>query len=168
VHAQVSNGSFETGDLTDWIVQDLSTPLDPVTVRPAGSGGSFFTSAPTDGMFSLMHGFDGSGPGVIRIAQDIFVSSPTLEFDFRVGWDNSGTFDRLFIVNVEPAGGGPNIQSEVLLIAAAGTFNPDTGFIAGVVDLSSLLKKCLSRRQPPRGQRTAKRTRSQRTSTARP
>jgi len=65
----VINGSFETGDFPDWVTQDLSNPFVQLQVGGAGlsPGFGFFFSAPTDGDFAALHGFDGNGPGTIRI-----------------------------------------------------------------------------------------------------
>ncbi len=83
----VNNGSFENG-LTNWIVSDLSSPFVPVQARPNGfsPGYGFFASAATDGQLSATHGFDGNGPGVIGIAQDVLISAskPYLVFDYRL------------------------------------------------------------------------------------
>jgi hypothetical protein len=59
-----------------------------------------------------LHGFDGSGPGTIRIAQDITVTADgtIIDFDYRAAWDLVnycfGCSDRIFDVNIEVAGGG--------------------------------------------------------------
>ena len=107
--ATISNGSFETGDFTDWIATDnfgTGLAFEPVSVLSAGSGTSpgllsgVFLSLdpdfsgvaneviPSDGAFAASHGFDGD-PGTISIAQDIGVIFGTqiLTFDHRAGWD---------------------------------------------------------------------------------
>lgn len=52
-------------------------------------GFGFFASAPTDGRFAALHGFDGNGPGTIRIGQDVTVTADgtLVEFDYRAAWD---------------------------------------------------------------------------------
>jgi hypothetical protein len=97
--AIVVNGSFETGDLSGWLVTDLDIPLEPIGVRPRGSSTAFgdFVDqgapgadvSPTDGEFALSHGFDGSGPGSITLSQDIGVvtAGDLLSFDYALSWD---------------------------------------------------------------------------------
>ena len=140
----VSNCGFETGDFTGWITSDLSFPFVPLMVGGAGLSPGFglFVSQPTEGTFAALHGFDGDGPGTIRLSQDITVpvDLSTLEFDYRAAWDlaNFGaTLSRTFAVVIEPAGGGAALQATPVLTAPVGTFVADTGNRHGLVDLSS-------------------------------
>ena len=140
----ITNGSFETGDFSGWNAVDLSAPFFPLQVGGAGisPGFGFFTSAPTDGAFAALHGFDGNGPGTIRISQDVSVSgAATLLFDYRAAWNLidfcGGCTNRIFDVNIEVAGGGANLGTFSILTATAGTTVLDTGDLLGVVDLSS-------------------------------
>jgi hypothetical protein len=144
----VANGSFETGDFSDWVTQDLLTPYVPLQVGGAGLsplGFDFFRSAPTDGNFAALHGFDGDGPGIIRIGQDIAVTADgnIIEFDYRAAWNLVsycfGCLDRIFDVNIEVPGGGANLDSFNILTATAGTIELDTGDVTGVVDLSAFV-----------------------------
>lgn len=142
----IANGSYENGDFTGWVTQDLAVPFFPLQVNTAGQtpGFGFFVSAPTHGQFAALHGFDGGGPGTIRIAQDIFVTAAsTILFDYRAAWNLidfcSGCANRLFDVNIEVAGGGANLASFSLLTALAGTTNLDTGNLQGSVDLSAFM-----------------------------
>jgi len=145
--ASVLNGSFESG-FTGWTTQDLSPPFFPLQVGGAGitSGFGFFSSAPTAGSFAALHGFDGNGPGTIRIQQDILVSAgmEVINFDYRGAWNlidfaGANTLDRIFDVNIEQAGGGANLLNQNILIAQAGTTVLDTGNLSGSVDLSSFI-----------------------------
>ncbi|MCK4757608.1 MAG: hypothetical protein KAS67_04075, partial [Thermoplasmata archaeon] len=138
----VLNPSFETGDFTDWVAQDMAGPLDPLQVVMSGYFGWFFPVAPTNGSFAVNHGFDGDGPGTIQVAQDLAIppGATALEFDYRAGWEMSpygGTLDRIFRVDIEPAGGGIPLQSDIILVAVAGTDVWDTGDLHGIVDLSA-------------------------------
>jgi choice-of-anchor B domain-containing protein len=150
--AQVSNGSaffnggFETGDFSGWVQQDLAIPFIPLTVAQAGkkSGFGFFTSAPSEGSFAAVHGFDGGGPGTIQLAQDIVVPSAalTLEFDYRAAWDlvrfcNECAGSKIFMVNIETPGGGTVFQSDTFLVAGAKTRKLDTGELHGTIDVSA-------------------------------
>ena len=143
----VVNGSFETGDLSDWTYQDLENPFFTLQVNEQGitSWMDFFVSEPTDGQYALLHGFDGAGPGYITLSQDIVLDSAAtvLHFDYRAAWDllNYGaTLPRSFVVNILPGGGGDVIQSDTILVADPFD-NPlveDTGNLHVMVFLNSL------------------------------
>jgi hypothetical protein len=140
----IVNGSFES-NLQGWIVEDIALPFVPLGVFPEGLSPGFglFVSAPTDGTLAVLHGFDGGGPGLIRLSQDVAVSPAfdiKLKFDYRAGWDLA-TFcsqcsDRHFQIVVREAGGGGILASYPLLTATAGTFNGDSGNLVGSIDLS--------------------------------
>ncbi len=140
----ITNCSFETADFTGWITTDLTSPFFSLSVNGARvtPGFGFFLSQPTEGAFAALHGFDGNGPGTIRIAQDVTLPPGllTLEFDYRAAWDlfNYGAaLDRLFLLTVEPVGGGSSLQTTSILTAAVGTYVRDTGELKGGVDLSA-------------------------------
>ena len=141
----VPNGSFETDNFTDWVTSDISAPFIPVQVTGNGvsPGYGLFSTAATDGSYSAVNGFDGGGPGTIRIAQDIAITSSNavLTFDYRVGWDmkdyGGSTQARTFAVTIEPAGGGATEATFLQLTAAPGTVTLDTGSLSGMVDLSA-------------------------------
>jgi hypothetical protein len=143
----ILNGSFESGDFSDWIVEDISDPFFTLQVGASGFNpwGGFFISEPTDGEFAALHGFDGGGPGYITMIQDIVLdsSAAVLHFDYRAAWDliNYGaTIPRTFVVNLEPSGGGEVIQSDTILVADPFGNNlvEDTGNLHGIVLLNSL------------------------------
>lgn len=131
----IANCSFETGDFSGWITEDLPDPLFPLQVSGAGIdlGYGAFSSEPTHGDYAALHGFDGDGPGSMLIAQDVTLPPGvvTLEFIFRAAWDllNYGALqNRQFLVTVEAAGGGPYLlQTTDILTALAGTEEADTG-----------------------------------------
>lgn len=138
------NCGFETGDFSGWVTTDLTAPFFPLTVAAAGINPwfGFFFSQPTEGSWAALHGFDGNGPGVIKVAQDVNLpdSTTNLLFDYRGAWDMVGygaTLDRHFRVSIEPYGGGVPIQTTTILTAVAGTINNDTGPLTGVIDLSA-------------------------------
>jgi len=142
VLSTITNGSFETGNFSGWITNDLSQPFFALAVAtngvtPAGFG--FFLTTPTDGRYAAVHGFDGNGPGRIRIAQDIFIpaATPFLLFDYRAGWSYSGTLPRIFLLSVEPVGGGAPLLTTNTLIAPLTMNNLDTGPLEGAVDLGN-------------------------------
>jgi len=138
------NGGFETGFFTGWVTQDLAAPFFPLQVGGAGitPGFGFFTSDPPEGLFAALHGFDGDGPGTIRIAQDVTLHAAAqfVDFDYRGAWnllDFGATKDRVFSVSVEPSGGGTPLQTDIILIAVAGEIVLDTGDLHGSVNISA-------------------------------
>ena len=140
------NCGFETGGFPPWIPQDIPAPFFPLQVGTGGTSPGFglFTSAPTEGNFAVLNGFDGDGPGSIFVSQDIVLvaTADNLTFDYRAGWDYSvvgciATQDRIFRVHIEPAGGGPPLQTTVVFTAPASQCtNLDTGNLVGTVDIS--------------------------------
>ena len=146
----ITNGSFETGDFTGWTTQDLSTPFLPQQVGGAGvdAGFGLFLSAPTDGDFAALNGFDGDGPGIISVSQDITVTSAsTITFDYRAGWDmltfGGSTMNRLFDVNINTTA-GVNLVSFNILTAPTGTQILDTGDLTGSVDLLAFIGQTIN------------------------
>ena len=143
----ITNCGFESGDFTGWGSEDMNIFFFPLGVGPAGTnvGFSFFTSAPTEGLSSVQHGFDGDGGtgpvDTIRVWQDLSLppGSGDLIFDYRAAWDMTfgATLDRTFRVDIEPFGGGAALQTDTLLTAVAGQTVTDTGLQEGVIDVSS-------------------------------
>ena len=133
---------------------------------PAPPELDYFASAPTDGVYAALHDFNGDdpttpgagGPSTTNrreLYQDVTLhpGTTTLEFDYRAAWELfrfGSTMDRVFSVEIEPAGGGSILLSEVILLAVNGGFEQDTdigpapdppypsGYPDGIVDLSSL------------------------------
>ncbi len=140
----VANCSFESGDFTDWVATDIASPFIPMVVGPGGvdPGFYFFVSAPTEGTYAALHGFDGDGPGTIEIAQDLFIPAGggDLSFDYRGAWELTtfgATVDRSFEVQIQPAGGGAPLQNDLILTAVAGETVLDTGPLTGEVNVSA-------------------------------
>lgn len=157
----IVNGSFETGDLTGWMVKELtpkSNPSLPLSVHGAGVEYpaaqflawpyfiylDFFTSAPTDGQYAALHDFNGDDPatnGFVNrreLYQDVTLpaTTTTLEFDYRAAWELfrfNNTQDRTFSVEIEPAGGGPTLLSRTILVAPVNTYEEDTDNPSGGV-----------------------------------
>jgi hypothetical protein len=119
----VSNCSFESPALANWIVTDVANPLIPAHVAAAGELLWNDLCTPTDGDYAFVHGWDGSGPGDIRLYQDVTLpaSTSSIEFDYRAYWNNKGTLARTFDLDVEPSGGGAPLSSQTLLTAPGGT-----------------------------------------------
>lgn len=147
--ASVTNGSFETGDLTGWTAIDISDPFETIAARQEGTLTAFdgFLGSsvvlPSDGLYALSHGFDGGG-GTIRLEQEIGVvgANDVLSFDYRAGWDMlnffGSTMDREFIVRIEDVATASPLLSSTQLVAAAMTAEADTGPLSGSIDLSGL------------------------------
>jgi len=143
VHATlITNASFETGDFTGWITQDLTTPFSAMQVGGSGVNpwASFFSSSPTDGSFAALHGFDGNGPGMIKIGQDITVtSSSIITFDYRAAWQTTfnASLERNFFVSIEESGGGVVFETFNILTVPINDTISDTGDLFGSIDLSA-------------------------------
>lgn len=140
----LANCSFQSGDLTAWEAVDIAGPFYPLGVGGAGLSPGFglFTSAPEHDDFAVVHGFDGSAPGVIEVFQETTLGAdPFLRFGYRAGWDllnyAPATLDRTFEVVIEPVGGGAPLYSQLILTAAADSVNLDTGDLEATVDLSA-------------------------------
>lgn len=141
------NCSFETGDFTDWTTMDLANPYEDLAVVMAGfsTGGASFDSAPTDGVWSAINGFDGS-IGVIEISTTVTlrdVPSIQLLFDWHAGWNIFTSDVREFEVVIEDQNGPDTLQE--LVLAATGT-NDDNGAQTGNIDVSQFAGKQITLR----------------------
>lgn len=133
---ELENGSFETGDFTGWVIQDLSFPLDSLAVGPSGA---------SDGMVGVTTGFDGDGgPGndEIFVAQEVDLTgvlSVGVSFDWEVpSCNNGGVLDRVFNLVVEPIGGGAALLTEEVYRCVAGSFDSSPLVDDQLVDISSV------------------------------
>ena len=141
----IANASFETGDFSGWVAEDLSGNDLPLLVEQTGiyRGFGFFSSDPTDGIFTAMHGFDGNGPGTISIGQDLLITDNYISFDYRAAWDlitfGGGTEARLIDVNVEEAGGGANLFTQNILVANPQARVLDTGNLTASINVSDFI-----------------------------
>lgn len=140
---ECTNCSFEDGNLSGWIVRDILNASFPLAVRGAGSYyQGFFNSLPTDGVFSVVTGFDGTGPGVITMGQVIDIPTgvtASLTFDFQAAWDlvtyGPSFEERSFWVIISTPEGAP-LSAEKFLTAPPETIVTDTGLIPGTVNLT--------------------------------
>ena len=90
----VSNGSFETGTFTGWTPNIVGIPFIPWLVSLAGVGAGFgmLPTQPQDGQYDAWNGFDGAGPMMFILHQDIripqFLASPAnLSWKDRLQWN---------------------------------------------------------------------------------
>jgi len=140
----IVNCGFESGDFTGWITKDMAAPFVPIQVVNGGQsiGYSFFTTAPTEGVFAALNGFDGGGPDTIEYAQDVTMpaTAESLTFDYRGAWDMSfgATVDRTFEVQIQPSGGGAALQTTSIFdTSPVGSTVLDTGELTGSVNVTS-------------------------------
>ena len=145
----VLNGSFETGDFTDWTVQEVGTPLAPWTVSGAGAGSGFGMqqTAPQDGSFVAWNGFDGTSVTTEFIMhQDVTLpanATATLSWLERIQWDFTLGSTALSSRTHEVELRDPTTDAllETLYSFSTGTQaqNPsgDTGWTSQSVDVSS-------------------------------
>jgi hypothetical protein len=145
VCAGIDNCGFESGFLPAWVGADLDPPLLPLQVALAGTspGLGMFACTPTDGSYAIVTGFDGAGPGIIQLHQDLAnpISGSLLVFDYRAAWDlvtfGGGTLPRTFEVAIEPVGGGAPLASAVVLTAMPQTRVLDTGPLIHALPVSA-------------------------------
>ncbi len=115
--AFITNGDFETGNFTGWIL-DSFNPLY-VGGTPSFAGG---------GVYSAQGNWDGPGPGTISLAQDIGVLAvgSSLSFDYSAfGFTFGG--DRVFSVSLSPFGGGTSITTFEVFRAPSVAFSNGNG-----------------------------------------
>ena len=140
----MSNGSFETGDFTDWTAIDNPNPFLPWGVYAGNDGNGFFSNAtPTDGAWLAGNGFDGeSGEAVLY--QDVSISaaasSAMLSWDENIDYDLAsfcaGCVDRIYEVQVRDQ--SDNVLEVVQqVVAAANTIDDDNAWASLTADLSA-------------------------------
>jgi len=137
--AQIENGSFETGDFTGWTVSAPLASYPPLVVA-AGYPHvfPFQPTTPSDGAFSMVTGWDQSGPGEAAVAQDVTLGpcDATLRFEWRADYQESWGDTCVFRVDVEPAGGGAPLARTVVHTIAPFSF-VSTGMLAAEIDVSA-------------------------------
>ena len=103
VLAPIVNGSFETGNFSGWITNDLSQPFFPMAVATQrnSQGLDSLKNTPTDGAMPPSMVLTAMA-GRIRIAR-IFSFRPRCRFwlSLRAAWTHSGS-PRIFLLSVEP------------------------------------------------------------------
>lgn len=134
---ELANGSFETGDFSGWVTQDLADPLAALAVDINGA---------TEGLFGVETGFDGDGGPMndrIFVAQDIDLTGVTDPVGVRFDWavpfcDVMGMQDRSFSLVIEPAGGGAPLLAVVIHTCTNGASTPGGPINDQVIDISAV------------------------------
>ena len=145
----VSNGSFESGDFTDWSATVSAEPLRPWAVSGVGFGGDFELdqTSPQDGDFVAWNGFDGVGPLDFVLEQTVLIPAghfATIEWTDRIQWNfgPGGLFAseaRIYdVLIIDP---DTNAILEVLYTFSTGiqsdAVTGDTGWLTHSADLSA-------------------------------
>ncbi len=139
------NQSFETGGFSGWVALDMQSPF--FAMQGAGSGITtypcFFETEPTQGEFAALHGWDGNGPDMISLSQEVSLpaGATVLRYDYRAAWllTFGASLDRTFTVTLQPTmPGNPLWGPEQVLTAPAGGIQGDTGNKTGGIDVSAL------------------------------
>lgn len=136
------NPGFESGNFAGW---------NPVTNIPSGGselvpwgvntgGGWFGNGFPFQGSYFASNGFDGSDGLSYELFQDVFVPpapSAVLTWRDRIQWDMFGNAGRRYKVVIQPAGGGPVLET-IYSLDIGPTGSGDTGYVTHSVDLAAL------------------------------
>jgi len=90
----ITNGSFETGDLSGWTAIDNPNPFLPWGAYNTNNGNGFFADAvPTDGAWLAGNGFDGE-LGEAILFQDVTVPADATAVSLT--WDENIDYDTTF------------------------------------------------------------------------
>jgi len=145
------NGSFETGDFTGWVAIDTDTPFVPWNVATDSASGWFGPIVPQDGCFVASNGFDGAGPMLSVLYQDLAIppGEPflTLEWKDRLAWDllNYGppSWSRIYAVLVFDSVTGDLLRVVSFLDTGIGTVE-DTAWVDHSYDLSEFIGQSIT------------------------
>ncbi|WP_461305341.1 HYR domain-containing protein, partial [Aureisphaera sp.] len=140
----MTNGSFETADLSGWTAIDNPNPFLPWGAYESNDGAGFFDPAfPTDGGWLAGNGFDGEA-GEAVIFQDVTVpagiASATLTWDENIDYDLAsfctGCQDRIYEVQVRDLSDNV-LEVLVQITATAGDLDSDNVWESQTADLSA-------------------------------
>jgi len=144
---QMSNGGFESGSFAPWTtVTNLSErqQLQPWAVATGSGSGWFNNGMPSEGTHFAQNGFDGEAGLYYDIYQEVAIpacaASAILKWSERIQWDmlnySGSTQPRLYVVSLQPAGGGASLAVLYTMNLNLGT-RGDTGYVLHSVDLLS-------------------------------
>lgn len=146
----LTNGGFETGSFAGWSAVTTGRPFSPWRVTSGGTSTwpTFAPTAPQEGFFSAVNGFDGTGPMEFRLDQVVSLPSTTaplrLTWADRAQWDfslgNVETIGRQSIVEaLDPTSGEVLASLSAFATGAQATnLTGDTGWVRRSADLSQL------------------------------
>lgn len=143
----VSNGGFETGDMTSWTVSghvgsgSCDGPnWEVYTGLPTPSGACHFTDAPVSGTFAAYTSFDGPGPVAFVMEQSIAiptVSAATLSWlsDFELTFFG---LPRTFSIDLFDTVGGATLLTNLFTLDFFGG-EDSAGWMPTTLDVTALL-----------------------------
>ena len=140
----LTNGSFETGDFTSWTTTNTQTTTycTSWSVRTAGTTCNQSASAPQDGNFGVLAGFDGRG-GTMSLYQDIAIPSlmsTRLTFTYRINWNipAAGNQARQFEVQIRDTSNNV-LETVHTFIANSGVPNRTSGVRTEQLNISQYI-----------------------------
>jgi hypothetical protein len=143
----VTNGGFETGDLSNWTVSGAPTIGGCQINWLIGNTGDVATCIgnagnPVDGTYAVYNSFDGGGPLSYQLRQTVVLpagamSAATLSWQDTFFYTPYGPAERLLKVNILNADGSSVIANAYTYAAPVGGADP--GWLTRTVDLKSIL-----------------------------
>jgi hypothetical protein len=143
---QMLNGGFESGNFAPWTTVTTNPgkqQLLPWAVATGSGSGWFGNGMPSEGTHFAQNGFDGGAGLYYDIYQEVAIpvcaASAILKWSERIQWDMvpyGATQPRLYVVSLQPAGGGASLAVLYTMNLNPGT-RGDTGYVLHSVDLLS-------------------------------
>lgn len=125
----LTNGSFETGDVSGWTVTDSGSGSIEVTSELAPSNGTFATVGASDGSFYAVS--SQGGPGTHALTQTFMVPISVTEVIFSFDMFVQTLADLAISPDGLDENGGPNQHARVDLMAfGSDAFDTDSGVLS--------------------------------------
>jgi hypothetical protein len=143
----VFNGGFEFGFL-GWTAQEIGSPFIPWMNEGAGSGSGFgmAPTQPQEGLLEAWNGFDGDGPMLFTLYQDVTLrsgaTSATLSWKNRLQWNflvGTQTQPRTYEVQLRDPNTDAVLQTLFLFDTGIADGLGDSGWTSHSVDVSAYL-----------------------------